>query len=190
MPKTVVWPDTVKAKHVVILPDKGMTLQEMVTEGVRVYNRRASGQHKAEYGKTPPSSTHGNTIIIVFQGGFEEVNSWIQTEGKNGAKASDNHVAVKSGAIVTGLGTSGHSKASVTGGTVHLQLKVEASTITVEHLSGQDVAGQYVLTGPEVTERQVILKSHLGGDLLLTGHFKSSEDIIRLIDNFSIGQTH
>jgi hypothetical protein len=184
---SVVWPDTVANKHLVVLPAKGMTFDELVKEGMRVYNERASGKKKDVYGKTAPSAEHGNTLIITFPAGLEEINAWIKQNGKHGGKASQNNVPVKSGAIVTGLDTSEKSKVSYSGGTVHFQMKKEGDTITVEHLSGQDVTGQQVLTGPEVTERQTILKSHLGGDMPLTGHFKSSTDILRMIDTFSLG---
>lgn len=187
---TVTWPETVKNKHVVILPNTGMSFDEMIAQGMKIYNDRASGTSasKAKYGKTAPSPVHGNTLIITYQGGFEEINSWILANGKHGAKPAENNVPVKSGAIVTGLGTSAGQKASVSGGTVHFQLVKNGADFTVEHLSGYNITGQYVLTGPEVTERQVILKSHLGGDVPLQGHFKSSQDILRLIDSFSLGQ--
>ena len=186
---TVIWPDTVKNKHVVVLPDAGMTFDEMIKKGMKVYNDRASRRFTGTYGKTLPSTVHGNTLIITFQGGFEEINAWILANGRHGGGATENNVPVKSGAIVSGLGTSGTVKASVSGGTVHFQLvKPRGGNITVEHLSGYSIAGEYVLTGPEVTERQTILKSHLGGDLPLEGHFKSSEDILRMIDSFSLGK--
>ena len=64
---------------------------------------------------------------------------------------------------------------------MHVTRKKEGTNITVEHLSGYDVAGQAVMSGPQVMQRKVILNSMIEGDMELTGHFGSTQDILRHI---------
>lgn len=184
----VEWADTFSHKHIVIVPTTGMSLQEMVKEGIRIYRERKSGAHRDTYGKQAPSEEHGNTIAITTLAGFLKMEAWVELYGKRGAKQTDNHIPVKIGAIVSGKDLSADSVINTGGGTIHVQIEINGNTKKVMHLGAwHGNADHATLTGRDVAERKAMLASALGGSDPTSGSFKSLNEIIRHIDSFVTG---
>ena len=184
----VEWAETFSRKHLVVVEGSSRSLQEMVKEGIRIFRERKDGRHVDTYGKQRPSEEHGNTVVITTRAGFLAMGAWVETNGRRGAKQTDNHIPVKIGAIVSGKDLSRDSVINTGGGTIHVQIEVSGPTKRVMHLGGwHGSESDATLTGHDVAVRKVGVTSALGGTDATVGHFKSLNEIIRNIDSYVTG---
>lgn len=137
-------PNRFKAKHLHLV-DSSYTLEKMKQEGKRILQERNSfvqvPNKKAKYGKIKPSA---NTLIVTNQGGFEEMNAWVQ---QNANSSGHFTIPVKIGVVVSNHYESGPEGSNFffddakVGGSFKASIEVSGTDKRVYHMDGIDEQG-------------------------------------------------
>ena len=183
MVTNVIWEQDFLDKHIVVVND-ATSFDEMIKKGIETYTVRLGG---ARGGVRRGLVTHGNTLVITNNLGFQEMTSSIKANGKHGAKKDDNWIPIKVGAIIQSNDTSNSARMCANGGKIQVAIKKEGETLNIYHLNGKEIQGETTLTGQQVGERHSILRTALGDTDPVKGHYTDLNKIVGLIDGFQAG---